>query len=144
MVQLIAWNIWEEFCQLIIHFCSCRVILNVKIRVTKQWQSCSVPWRELKLISKNCNHLKPFLAMKDKNIGEKDVWAAFQSQKSIFMENHRSICYDSNWSSLSAQKITRCSQNTNFKKFAFQKYTALFFFNKSLPLHTSSLLAVSK
>lgn len=53
VVEFVVRHVREELCELVVHLTCCLVVLNVKIAVAKQTQSCAVAGCKLQLVLQN-------------------------------------------------------------------------------------------
>ena len=57
VVKLVLNHVWVELGKLIVHISGVTIVLNVKVAVSQQGKSSSIPWAELQLIGQDANNL---------------------------------------------------------------------------------------
>ena len=82
VVKLVAVNIWEELCKLVITICRVSVVLDLEITETEERKSSSVSWRELKLVAQDVDNLV-MLLLSDQGVDGLGVLAVWYSSELV-------------------------------------------------------------
>ena len=82
VVKLVAVNVWEELCKLVVAICRVSVVLDLEITETEERKSSSVSWRELELVAQDVDNLV-MLLLSDQGVDGLGVLAVWYSSKLV-------------------------------------------------------------
>ena len=82
VVKLVAVNVWEELCKLVIAICRVSVVLDLEITETEKGKSSSISWRKLKLVAQDVDNLV-MLLLSDQGVDRLGVLAVWYSSELV-------------------------------------------------------------